>query len=99
MTTQNYAATIHTQQFIVNRTKNRAYSFMIYQQNTAILTAASLSRPCEHVQQTKSRARGYQVMLKSLISDTVTDLVECVRKNFARICKDINTPWPYMASP
>jgi hypothetical protein len=26
-------------------------------------------------------------MLKSLITDTVTDVVECVPKNFAHICK------------
>jgi hypothetical protein len=38
-------------------------------------------------------------MLKSLITVTVTDVVECIPKNFARVCKDINTSWPYMASP
>jgi hypothetical protein len=38
-------------------------------------------------------------MLKSLITDTVTYVVECVPKNFPRVCKDINTSWPYMVSP
>jgi hypothetical protein len=38
-------------------------------------------------------------MLKSLITDTVADVVECVAKNFAHVCKDINTLWRYMASP
>jgi hypothetical protein len=38
-------------------------------------------------------------MLKSVITDTVTDVPERVPKNFARVCKDINTSWPYMASP
>jgi hypothetical protein len=35
-------------------------------------------------------------MLKSLINDTVTDVVECVPKNFAGVCKDINTSWLYI---
>jgi hypothetical protein len=38
-------------------------------------------------------------MLKSLVTDTVTDVVECLPKIFARVCKDINTSWLYMASP
>jgi hypothetical protein len=37
-------------------------------------------------------------MLKSLVTHTATDVVECVPKNFGRVCKDINTSWPYMAS-
>jgi hypothetical protein len=44
-------------------------------------------------------ATRYYFMLKSLITDTVSDVVECVPKKFARNCKDINTSWPYTASP
>jgi hypothetical protein len=64
-----------------------------------LFTATSIDRHYEHVQNRKSLTTRYQVMLKSLITGTVTDVVECVAKNFARVCKDINTSWPYMASP
>jgi hypothetical protein len=38
-------------------------------------------------------------MLKSLVTDKVTYVVQCVSQNFARACKDINTSWSYMAIP
>jgi hypothetical protein len=37
-------------------------------------------------------------MLKYLITDTIADVVDCVPENFARVCEDINSSWPYMAS-
>jgi hypothetical protein len=63
------------------------------------LTATLLDRRCEYIHTRKSRTTRYPVMLKSLITDTVTDVAECVPKNFARVGKDINTARPYMASP
>ncbi len=39
------------------------------------------------------------IFLFGLITDSVTHAVECVPKNFARVCKDINTSRPYVASP
>jgi hypothetical protein len=71
---------------------------MIYLQNTATITRNSIPH-CEHVQKGKPLTTRYQVMLKSLVTDTVTDVVECVPKIFALVCKDINTSWPLMASP
>jgi hypothetical protein len=53
--------------------------------------AISLDHHCEHVQKKKSLITRYQVMLKSLITDTVIDVVEFVAKNFARVGKDVNT--------
>jgi hypothetical protein len=35
-------------------------------------------------------------MLKYLVIDIEADVVECVPKYFARVCKDINTSWPYI---
>jgi hypothetical protein len=64
---------------------------MIYKQKQQLLTVTSLDRHCEHIQKRRCLTTRYQVMLKSLITDTVTDVVECVAKNFALICKDINT--------
>jgi hypothetical protein len=98
MITQKYTVTIHKQQFIVRRTKSRPNaSYMIYSQNTAT-NNSYFTLHCEHVQKTKPLTTRYQVMLKSLVTDTVTDVLECVPKNFARVCKDINTSWPYMVS-
>jgi hypothetical protein len=41
-----------------------------------LITATSLDRHCEHVQNSKSRTTRYPVMLKSLITDTFTVVVE-----------------------
>jgi hypothetical protein len=50
---------------------------MIHLQNITF-NSVSLDRHYEHVQNRKSRTTRYQVMLNYLITDTVTDVLECV---------------------
>ena len=46
----------------------------------------------EHLIQEMLLTTRYQVMLKSIVTGTVTHVVECVSKNFASVWKDINAP-------
>jgi hypothetical protein len=93
MIIQMYTRIIHKQEVIISRTKTRLNDYLTKTQQ--LLTATSLDHHCEYVQKRNSLTTRYQVMLlKSLITDTVTDVVECVAKNFARVCEDINTSWP-----
>jgi hypothetical protein len=72
---QNDSSKVHCDYPKASRTKSRPTALRFINKNTA----TSLDRHCEYVQKRKPMTTRYQVMLKSLITDTVTDVVECVR--------------------
>jgi hypothetical protein len=97
--TQKYTATIHKPECIVNHSKSRPTALWFINKTQQLSTETSLDRHWEHVQKRKSLTTRYQVMWKSLITDTETDVVHYVPKNFARVCKNINTLRACIASP
>jgi hypothetical protein len=94
MITQKYAATIRQQQFNVSRFKSRPVALRFTNKTQQLLTATSVVIVNTFKKESicpLDDLIGYQVMLKYLVSDIEIDVVECVPKNFARVCKDFNT--------
>jgi hypothetical protein len=100
MTSQTYTASIQKQQVTFSRTES--IGLLLYDLLAKHSAVNSNFTPyCVHVQKRQPLTIRYQVMLKSLVTDTINDIVwkVCPYKIIARVCKDTNTSWPYMSSP